>query len=418
MQKNINYILKTLQAKLWFKPMIVCLLSVAAALLAHIADDSSLTQIVPKVQQSSIEDLQKTMSSSMLVIAIFAVGAMLSAFGAASSIATPRSYKLVVSDSASQNALSVYIGSFIFSIVASIALKNGYYGEAGYFTLFILTLIVFIVVILTFLSWVDRISKLGRMGYTIKMVEAATESALLSRIANTNMGARPLPDDFKKELPVFASKIGYVQHINLEKLQELAKEHNIEIAVQCLPGTFISMDIPLAYIITESEIIPQENKKIASAFIIKDERAFYDDPRFGLIALSEIASRALSPAVNDPGTAIAILGSHERLFSLMCGSSNLAKENKIKYDRIMVNKISLADMFEDAFRPIARDGAKNIEVMLRLQKVLIAIENICPPEIKKIATAQSQQAFERAVSAMDYKPDVELLKKYCLFIVR
>jgi uncharacterized membrane protein len=44
-------------------------------------------------------------------------------------------------------------------------------------------------------------------------------------------------------------------------------------------------------------------------------RYFHEDPRFGLITLSEIASRALSPAVND-GTAIQIISSHVRLFSL------------------------------------------------------------------------------------------------------
>lgn len=107
----------------------------------------------------------------MLVIAIFAVGSMISAYSAATGTATPRSFKLIVADDVSQNALSVYIGSFIFSIVASVALRNEYYGQAGTFTLFILTLFVFAVVILTFLRWVERISKLGRLGHTIKKLK-------------------------------------------------------------------------------------------------------------------------------------------------------------------------------------------------------------------------------------------------------
>ena len=415
MQKNIGYLLKKLKLKLWFKPLMVCLISVAAALLAQLADDSFITDLVPTIQQSSIEDLLKTMSSSMLVIAIFAVGSMLSAFAAASSIATPRSYKLIVSDSSSQNALSVFIGAFIFSIVSSIALKNRYYGESGHFTLFILTLIVFIIVILTFLKWVDSISKLGRMGHTIKKVEDASKAALLLRLQNMYMGGRPLTENSKIGAPVFATAIGYVGHINLQQLQSAAEENNLEIIVQCLPGAFISMDKPLAYIIPKQAGLIFNEEKIKNAFIIDDERSFYDDPRFGLIALSEIASRALSPAVNDPGTAIAILGSHERLFSLMAGVNKTPEATKIKYNRISVPQLSVADMFEDAFRPIARDGAQNIEVMLRLQKTLIAIESICEPDIKKIALEFSLQAFERAEAAIAYKPDVVLLKKHCLF---
>ena len=83
----------------------------------------------------------------------------------------------MVADDVSQNALSTFVGAFIFSIVGSIALKNGYYGEAGYFTLFVLTILVFAGVILVFLRWVERISKLGRLEHTITRVEAATVRA-------------------------------------------------------------------------------------------------------------------------------------------------------------------------------------------------------------------------------------------------
>jgi uncharacterized membrane protein len=53
---------------------------------------------------------------------------MISAFSAASNTATPRSFQLTLLMMC-QNALSVFIGSFIYSIVALVALKNGYYGK-------------------------------------------------------------------------------------------------------------------------------------------------------------------------------------------------------------------------------------------------------------------------------------------------
>jgi uncharacterized membrane protein len=84
-------------------------------------------------------------------------------------------------------------------------------------------------------------------------------------------------------------------------------------------------------------------------------------PRFGLITLSEIASRALSPAVNDPGTAIQIISSHVRLFSLWAETGDGKKGRGKDNDRIAVPELVIGDLFEDAFRPIARDGAGNIE---------------------------------------------------------
>ena len=174
MNQNIIFYYNRLSEKLWFKPLIFCILSIIGALVAELADGTFLTDIAPDIKDESLDDLLNTLSSTMLVIAIFAVGSMISAFAAASSTATPRSFKLVVADDVSQNALSIYIGAFIFSIVDSVAFKNGYYGKAGHFVLFLLTLAVFFIVIFTFIRWVERISKLGRLGNTIQKIEDVT----------------------------------------------------------------------------------------------------------------------------------------------------------------------------------------------------------------------------------------------------
>jgi hypothetical protein len=126
-----RFFLSRLSERLWVKPLLVCLLSVAGALLAHLADDSGLDKIVPDIKSDSLETLLKIISSSMLVIATFAVGSMVSAYASASSTATPRSFSLVIADDTSQNALSTFIGAFIFSIVALIALQNGYWRWVG-----------------------------------------------------------------------------------------------------------------------------------------------------------------------------------------------------------------------------------------------------------------------------------------------
>ncbi|MEO8720792.1 MAG: DUF2254 domain-containing protein [Ginsengibacter sp.] len=416
MKENLKFFFQRLTAKLWVKPLIFCLLSIGAALIAHLADNSFLKDITPDIEKKSLEDLLTTISSSMLVIAIFAVGSMLSAYAAASGSATPRSFKLIVADDVSQTALSVYIGSFIYSIVADIALKNGYYGEAGYFTLFILTLIVFALVILTFLRWVERISKLGRLGHTIKKVEEATNKALHSRLEKPFMGCCPVSDEIEKGSSIYSSQIGYVQHINIERLQEMAKDSQVTITIKCIPGVFVSPDKPLAFINSPgNEPVNINISKLIKAFAIDDSRSFMNDPRFGLIALSEISSRALSPGINDPGTAIAIIGSHVRLFTLWLKGIKSNGTEEVKYDRIRVPAISLADMFDDAFRPIARDGASNLEVMIRLQKAFTTLASVGNSEAKEIARMHSRQAYERAELKFEYKNDLDVLKRECLF---
>jgi uncharacterized membrane protein len=163
------------------KPLVVCLLSIGAAFVARLADDTDLAQYVPRIAAESVESLLSIMASSMLVIATFSVASMVSAYASASNTATPRSFALVVADDASQNALSTFVGAFIFAIVALTAMKNGYFGKAGVFILFALTVTGFGIVIVTFVRWVDRIARLGRMGSTIGKVEKAAARALERR---------------------------------------------------------------------------------------------------------------------------------------------------------------------------------------------------------------------------------------------
>lgn len=416
MRKKNFFTINRLREKLWFKPVLFCLFSVAAALMAKVADDSKLNDIVPKITKDSLEELLTTISASMLVIAIFAVGSMLAAFSAASGTATPRSFKLIVSDDVSQNALSVFIGSFIYSIVATVALKNGYYGKAGDFILFIVTLLVFVFVIFTFLRWVERIAKLGRLGHTIKKVEEATINAIKKQFEAPRLGGVPVRPGYEKGNPVYCQEIGYVQQIDLNVLQKLAEKTDATITVNCLPGSFTAPDKPLVFINRPSgRLMETDRKTINEAFIIGQSRLFDEDPRFGLIALSEIASRALSPSINDPGTAIAIIGSHIRMFSLLINLTNQNIKANVTFNRIEVPELSLQELFDDAFRPIARDGANNIEVMFRLQKALISIAANGNAEIKRISLQHSLQAFKRSELAIDFKDDLIFLKQECLF---
>lgn len=417
MKEHFLFIFHRLKEKLWFKPLIFCFISISGALIAQVADSTRLHEIVPDIKTESLSELLNIISASMLVVATFTVGSMLSAFSVASNTATPRSFKLITADDVSQNALSVFIGSFIFSIVALVALKNGYYGRAGLFTLFIFTLVFFSLVILTFLRWVERISKLGRMGHTIQLIEEATINALKKQLLSPTLNGIAINPNREKGKPLYSKKTGYVQGINIAVLQKIAQKSDAIITINAMPGKFASMDAPLVYLAITNKQSPEINiKAIEQAFTIGNTRYFDEDPRFGIITLSEIASRALSPAVNDPGTAIQIIGSHIRLFCSWNTDQKLTNSKKEFYDRIAVPEIVISDLFEDAFRPIARDGAANIEVMIRLQKSFQILSKSTNPHIQSSSLHHSYQAFERAKIALKLDADLLLLKENCLFL--
>ncbi|MFC1896416.1 DUF2254 domain-containing protein [Thermodesulfobacteriota bacterium] len=416
MGDRLRFLLKRISERLWVRPLVMCVLSTATVFLAKTVDNPEIGQLVPVITQDSIETLLTIISASMLVIATFAVASMVSAYASASSTATPRSFSLVISDDVSQNALSTFIGAFIFSVVALVALKNGYYDKAGRFALFALTLMILAMVIITFVSWVDRIARLGRLGGTIDKVEAATAAAVQRRRRAPTLRGVPADPRQNGGQAIYGGTIGYVQRVDVTALQTFAEKSRVRITVAALPGTFSAPGRALSYVAADSgDLSDIDTSQIAQAFLIGHDRTFDDDPRFGLIVLSEIASRALSPAVNDPGTAIVIIGTFIRLFTLWGEPIKEGDTRTPECDRVEVPQISLRDMFDDAFTTIARDGAGIIEVAGRLQKAFESLASIGDATMRDAAIHHSRLALARAEDVIEFPQDIEVVRKLAKF---
>lgn len=421
---RLRFLLNGLRGRLWLRPLAVCLLSIGAAFVARVADGTGLGEHVPEVAAESVVQLLSIMAASMLVVATFSVSSMVSAYASAGSTATPRSFPLVVADDVSQNALSSFIGAFIFSIVALTALKNDYFGRAGLFILFALATITFAIVILMLVHWVDRIARLGRLGSIIDKVEQATAASLKRRRHTPTLNAMNVRSGDRETRggEVFAPRIGYVQHVDVTALQSWATDAGARVIVNALPGTFAVPGRALAHVVFDAvretkggiKRADIETDGVVKAFSIGDDRRFEDDPRFGLVALSEIASRALSPAVNDPGTAIDIIGTLVRLFAEWQKPDPSTNADTPTHDRVEVPELSIGDMFDDAFTGIARDGAGLVEVVVRLQKALAALAELGDSEMRDAARRHARLALKRAELAMTLPDDVDAVREAAL----
>jgi len=411
---RFKFLVNRIRERLWVRPLAICLLSIAAVFAAMVSDKTWLPFIPPEVTTDSLATLLSIMASSMLVIAIFSVSSMVSAYASASSTATPRSFPLVIADDISQNALSVFVGAFIFSIVALIALKNDFLEMAGRFVLFALTMTAFAVVVLTFVRWVDRVARLGRLGTTIDMVEKAACAALTKRRDAPRLNGVPVRSSGGR--PVFSPTVGYVQRVDVSALQVCAQNMGGRIVVAALPGTFASPGRALAWINSEGES-PGEGEciQVAEAFAIGDGRLFDDDPRLGLVVLSEIAGRALSPAVNDPGTAIDIIGRMVRLLVLWSSPASTDNAQSHSCDRVEVPELRTGDLFDDAFTATARDGAGLVEVGTRLQKALASLSSVGSPAMRSAAIRHSRLALARAEREMKLQEDLSVLRHLARF---
>lgn len=406
---QILWQLKQTLGRLWVRASLFCAIAIATALLAVYFKDYIPDDFSQKIGADAVDGILNIIASSMLAVTTFSLSTMVAAYSAATTNVTPRATRLLLQDRTSQNSLSTFIGAFIFALVGIVALKMGVYGDSGRLILFVVTILVIAFIILTLIRWIEYLSRLGRVSETINLIERVATKATLDRIANPYLGGKCLkgsaPDT---ATPLYLKKIGYLQLIDMQALQNIATNEGGHIYIDFLPGSFVTPDRPAAYL--DGVDLEKHRDRLLGAFVVADDRSFDQDPRFGMIVLSEIASRALSPAINDPGTAIEIIGTSVRILSLWC-TKEKPDDYEIRYDRIYVPPITARDLFEDIYQPIARDGAAMMEVNIRLQKALHSLYAIGDEDFKGACLDLSDRALAKAKAAVSVEEDYKTLEK-------
>lgn len=398
--------LREVLKKVWVRVAGFALLAMLSIGLARLLSPLLEGNETLKAGADAVEQLLEVLTTSMLAVTTFSLSIAVSAFAAAASTATPRAAVLLQEDRTTQNVLATFLGAFLFGLVGLVALNAELYNESGRVVLFVFTVTVIGLVVLALIRWIDHLMSFGRMGDTLNRVETAATEAWTLRLSDPYLGGRKLGET--PPAPLFAvhnCTSGYVQHIDMETLQECATELDAVVYLNSLPGRFVASGEPILWI-GRQHVEDNHVDTLVDAIAIGTRRTFEEDPRFGLIVLSEIASRALSPAVNDPGTAIDILGRFVRILSLWKDRS----EPEVRFDRVFIPPLTVQDAMEDAFRPLARDGAGLVEVQIRLQKTLASLRAIAPDVFDEPAASMSRDALARAEAASLLPADLEAIR--------
>ena len=404
-----QWLLTLFARKLWLRVSVMALVGVVTAAAGIVFAPYVPDTWTIRIGAQAIDGILNVLASGMLAVTVFSVSTMVAAYGAATSNVTPRATKLLMEDNTSQNVLGTFIGAFLFSLVGIIALSTGLYGSQGRAILLVVTVGLIALIAVTILRWIDYLARFGRLGDTIDRVETATWSAMQRRLTYPYLGGRPWVGAAPQATwPVFAGTIGYVQHIDLAALEECARAANREVYILALPGVFADPARPVAMV---SDLMDHAiEEAIAEAFTVGAERTFDQDPRFGLCVLAEIASRALSPAVNDAGTAIDVIGRSMRLLARWARFDVGDEHTEITYGHVWVPAIDVGDMFDDVFTPIARDGAGTLEVQMRLQKAFVALVAADSNTLGEAARRHSALALKRAKLALTLQEDLHAVQ--------
>ena len=381
--------------------VIMGLLAVVAVGLSSVIEHWIPEELATTLTGAAADRLLSIIANAMLAVTTFSLSVMVSVYRSTSTQWTPRVHRLIIQDHTTQNTLAVFIGAYVYALIAIIMRELGVFDDKSAFVLFITTVLVLVLIVFYLIRWVLHLQSFGSLIDTSRQVEDETSQMFRDRLASAEV--------------IRAAESGYIQHIYPEALDEIAKNHGVRIYMVRNIGSFVFVNEPLVQIDKVGDAVDDEyndeslRQGIQRTIILGDVRTFDQDPRFGLIVMGEVASKALSPGVNDPGTAIDVIHRIGRI--LTDYEDEVGRDRDEVLDSIFVEPIDPADLIQDAFGALARDGVTVVEVQQCLQSTLAGLMRHPDDGLRKAARAAAERHLFRALSVIDFVPDRDQLLK-------
>jgi uncharacterized membrane protein len=332
--------------------------------------------------------------TATLSFLVFTFGSLLVAIQVAGAQLTSR---IIATTLLRNDVIKYTVGLFMFTLMFALSAQNQMEKDVHQFVTFIAALLV-IFSFAAFLYLIDYASRLLRPitilahvgGAGLAVVESVyrdSGSCLRDPPCDTlNLGR---PDRVIRHL----GTSGIILAVNLELLKAEAER-----AIGCIElipqvGDFVAVDEPLFNLYGGARSIDETTLHAAIAF--GSERTLEQDPTFAFRIVVDIALRALSPAINDPTTAVLAIDQLHRLLR-MVGTRHLRMDEILDgsgYLRVIFRTPNWEDFVRLAFSEIRACGSHNLQIVRRLRAMIDNLVQTLP--------ARCHQALQQELSLLD-----------------
>ncbi len=296
---------------LWLLPSV----SAAVALVVggtvsqfNIAADSPWAKFAFQGTADDARSLLIAVTSTVVTVIALVLGLTVVALQLSSTQFSPRLLRNFLRDRPNQIALSVFTGAFVYSAaglytvgVAAGARVETYPRLAVTGSLLLLFATLGMVV-----YFADHLAHSIQIDAITKRVEVTTLAVAGTRLGTTEEATPAVP---VWAVPVRSSRSGYLQKVHPEQLLPVAAAHRVTLRLQHRVGEHVVAGTILGWIWQTEPGHPRPDPEAFSAVLdravrIGFERTLEQDAAFGIRQLVDVACKALSPAANDPYTAI------------------------------------------------------------------------------------------------------------------
>lgn len=400
--------LHNIENKIYFIPSLYAAFATLISILVIYLEyqySHVLVNILPSFFFTSY-DLSKTILSTiagslfaMITVSFSTIMVVLTMY---SSQFSPRTMQDFLKNRVTLKVLGVFIAGFIYSILTLLFIDDRLLGS-GESTIFsaMIGVIIAIVCLGYFVYFIHHAANSVQVNL---LVESLKEDVIeivdkLEARNNSNEQIRNQPPANLKETldrdfyKLYPQKSGYIQIIYDLKLTQLANQYDIIIRAEKMIGDYITENTVVFKFWQLEKKTDKFNKEelikikaeIREHLVISNERSKNDDIEFGLLKLTEVALRAISPGINDPNTAIFCINQLGWVLSRIA-VANL--ENTYYYNEknelcFILEDISFWDLLYKTFYQLSHYGKQDVSVAGSIIDALVIIAEGSPQDIKE-----------------------------------
>jgi uncharacterized membrane protein len=254
-----------------------------------------------------------TIAGTMITVAGVVFSITIVALQLASSQFGPRLLRNFMSDLGNQFVLGTFTAAFVYCLLVLATVRTATHDHAGFVpvaatAIGLLLGVVSIAVLIFFIHHTAGQIRIENVAARLAgEIDHALEELFPHELGEEPEGAREAaaPADFERSARVLASDAdGYIRYLDDRALMSTAERHDLLIRLCCRPGGFIIRGMPLLAVWPAERVDDGVERALRASIVLGPDRTPLQDPRFALQQLTQVALRALSPALNDPFTAI------------------------------------------------------------------------------------------------------------------
>jgi uncharacterized membrane protein len=374
--------LRNIQVSTWLIPLVYALAALIAGVSVSRAASIHLPGLVSTISVAAAIGIYSAIASGMIALTGIVFSFTFLMVQVSSTAYSPRLVLWIARDPVMSHALGIFTATFLYALTALAWVDRDGSGRVPLVGVAIVTTLL-VVSIIRFISLIQRVSMLqvNRMLiFTGNQGREIIENIYPPIETLATSGSAEIPQAPCRQILIHHGRPQNVQAVDVPALMQLANRAGCVIEMVAEVGDAVFDSTAILQVYGSNGPIPERD--LRDSINLGDERTFEQDPKYAIRLLVDIAIKALSPAINDPTTAVQALDQIEDLL-IRLGRRRLeigAFRDRQGNLRLLVSYPSWEDFLRLAFDEIRSYGASSVQVMRRMKALVNEMISILPEE--------------------------------------